>query len=78
MDDSFLEQRTRAEDILLGYAGYGEDATIISIERTTDGYTGKGKFRDGEIFEFSSTDEVDELEEWALNILTRSEPDPTV
>lgn len=71
MADDFLESRVRAEDILLGSLGYGEDASIVKIERTSNGYKGKGKWQDGETFEFEYDDELDELQVWALDLLIR-------
>jgi len=69
MKDDFLEARNRAEDILLGGLGFGEDASIIQIERSENGFKGSGKWSDGEEFAFESEDELEELELWALNIL---------
>ena len=69
MPEDFLDQRIRAEDILLGSLGFGEEARILSVERTATGYKGKGRWSDGTEFEFDSEDELDELQEWALNIL---------
>lgn len=72
MAESFLSEDNRAEDILLGALGFGEDASIISVELTSDGfYRGVGKFGDGEIFEFTSDIEADELERWAIGILSQ-------
>jgi hypothetical protein len=61
----------RAEDILLGSLGFGEDARVVSIERTSDGYQGVGKWADGEEFTFESDDELDELQQWALTVLVK-------
>lgn len=69
MVEDFLNERTRAEDILLGALGFGEEATIVSVEKTRKGYRGVAKWASGETFEFSSDEELDELEEWALSIL---------
>ena len=75
MADDFLEERTRAEDILLGGLGFGEDATLLTVVRADDGFTGTGKWPDGEEFEFESEeDELSELELWALGVLL-SEPE---
>ena len=63
------EDSMRAEDILLGSLGFGEDAEILSVERTRKGYRGTGAWRDGEKFSFESTDVVDGLQDWALRIL---------
>lgn len=62
----------RAEDILLGSLGYGEDAKVISIERTDTGYKGTGVWQDGEEFLFESDDELDELQIWALDLLLKN------
>jgi hypothetical protein len=62
----------RAEDIILGSLGFGEEARVVSIERTSDGYKGIGRWADGEEFPFESEDEMDELTEWALQILLDS------
>lgn len=64
-----LSPQVRAEDILLGSLGFGEDARILSIERTDTGYKGTGVWSDGSEFSFESEDELDELEHWALDIL---------
>ena len=69
MSDDFLDEKTRAEDILLGSIGFGEDARITHLERTEGGYQGQGVFQDGEEFEFESDGELDSLELWALGIL---------
>jgi hypothetical protein len=67
-----LSPLVRAEDIILGSLGFGEEARIVSIERTPEGYKGIGRWADGEEFPFESDDEVDELTEWALGILLDS------
>lgn len=67
--DPIDDPKIRAEDILLGALGFGEDARIATIERTEKGFVGTGVFSDGEIFEFESEDTLDELEEWALGVL---------
>lgn len=64
-----LSPETRAEDILLGSLGYGEEARVVSIERTANGYRGIGKWPDGEQFTFENDDELGELEIWALELL---------
>ncbi len=64
-----LSPRVRAEDILLGSLGYGEDARILSVERTSTGYHGVGVWSDGEEFSFECDEELDDLQEWALSIL---------
>lgn len=73
-DGDDLSPQVRAEDILLGSLGFGEDARILSIERTSQGYKGIGVWSDGSEFSFESEDELDELQVWALGLL-RSGPD---
>jgi hypothetical protein len=70
--DDFLDERQRAEDILLGSLGFAEEAKILFVERAKVGYRGSGVFADGEHFEFSSEEELVELEEWALSVLTNT------
>lgn len=64
-----LSPETRAEDILLGSLGYGEEARVVSIERTATGYRGVGTWPDGERFTFENDDELGALEIWALQLL---------
>jgi hypothetical protein len=64
-----LSPEVRAEDILLGSLGFGEDARILSVERTAEGYRGVGKWPDGEQFDFESDDDLDELQLWALEFI---------
>ena len=64
-----LTPRQRAEDILLGSLGFGEDAKLVALERTAEGYRGSGVFADGESFEFESDEELSELQIWALEQL---------
>ena len=71
-DSDDLSPRVRAEDIILGSLGFGEEARVVSIERTSDGYKGIGRWADGEEFPFESEDQMDELTEWALQILLDS------
>lgn len=66
-----LTEHLRAEDILLGSLGYGEEARLITIERSSSGYRGLGRFSDGEEFEFEWSDGVDQLQEWALGIVDK-------
>jgi hypothetical protein len=65
-----LSPQARAEDILLGSLGFGEEAKIITIEKTPDGYRGIGVWPDGEQFQFENDDELDELQVWALKVLS--------
>ncbi len=69
MKEKGLDERTRAEDILLGSLGYGEGARIISVARDKVGYHGVARWDDGEEFTFSSDEENDQLQDWALTIL---------
>lgn len=73
-DGDDLSPQVRAEDIILGSLGYGEEARIVSIERTPAGFKGIGRWADGEEFSFESDDEVDELTEWALQITLSASP----
>lgn len=68
-DDKELSPETRAEDIILGSLGFGEEARIVSIERTPQGYRGIAVWGDGEQFSFENDDELSDLDEWALDIL---------
>lgn len=68
-DDDFLNERSRAEDVLLGSLGFGEEARIVSVNRTEQGYRGCGAWADGDTFEFESTDGFDDLIEWALGVI---------
>lgn len=68
--DDFLNEKIRAQDILLGGLGFGEEAIIIDIKKTEAGYKGTGRWPDGEMFEFESNDEPSELEEWALLVMS--------
>jgi hypothetical protein len=71
----FLDEQTRAEDILLGSLGFGEEASLVEVHRTADGFAGTGCWDDGEKFSFESEEDIplDELEEWALSILCDNE-----
>lgn len=73
--DDILSERNRAEDIILGGLGFGEDASITTVELLESGYfKGSGHFDDGESFEFESDDEATELELWAIDILEGALP----
>lgn len=67
--DDDLSPRVRAEDILLGSLGFGEEATILTLEKTAQGYRGVGVWPDGEKFQFENDDELDDLQVWALRVL---------
>ena len=64
-----LSPQTRAEDILLGSLGFGEEAKLLTVERTDQGYRGVGVWPDGEQFQFENDDELDDLQVWALGVL---------
>jgi len=70
--DDFLEETTRAEDIILGGLGFGEEAKIVEICFQGEGFTGTGAWTDGVEFEFSSDDELTALEQWAIQVLQKS------
>lgn len=67
-----LSPKVRAEDILLGSLGFGEDARIVSVEQTSSGYRGIGVWSDGSQFSFESDEEPDALQVWALDFLLGS------
>jgi hypothetical protein len=67
--DDDLSPQVRAEDILLGSLGFGEEAKILSVERTSEGYRGVGVWPDGEKFKFENDDELDPLQIWALGVV---------
>ena len=69
-DSDDLSPQVRAEDILLGSLGYGEEAKILTIEKTMIGYRGVGTWPDGEHFTFECDEELDALQEWALAYIT--------
>ena len=72
MTEDVLDERCRAEDILLGGLGFGEDARIVSLKVREDGlFEGTGQFSDGETFTFEADDCPGELERWAIGILLK-------
>lgn len=71
MADDCLDERTRAEDILLGALGFDTDASIVTLKETQDGFAGQARWSDGEEFPFQSDDELSELEQWALGVLSK-------
>ena len=73
MKDDFLSERSRAEDIILGSLGFGEEASVLTIELTPAGYKGVGRWPDGETFDFESDEQPGELEKWALKVLSKVE-----
>ena len=64
-----LSPQVRAEDIILGSLGFGEDARILAIERTESGYRGTGVWSDGSEFSFENDEDLDDLQEWALEVI---------
>jgi hypothetical protein len=71
MAEKFLDEKIRAEDIILGTLGFDTEAKIIKIYQTKEGFSGKAQWADGEQFDFQSEDELSELEIWALKILEK-------
>jgi len=67
--ETFLSPEIRAEDIILGAAGIGEEGKLLTLEEGEKGYTGEVQFHDGEILRFVSEDELSDLEIWAISIL---------
>jgi hypothetical protein len=70
MNNDFLSEKNRAEDILLGSLGFGEEAQLVSIEIIPGGYKGIAKWSNGEKFPFVCEEEIDELQQWALKVLS--------
>ena len=70
MAEDFLSEKIRAEDIILGSLGYGEEAKLTKLEATASGFSGKGRYQDGEEFDFCSDLELSELEKWAIKVLS--------
>lgn len=69
--EDWLEEKMRAEDILLGSLGLADDAKLKWIKRTTSGFHGEAQWSDGEVFPIESEDEeLTELELWAIEILS--------
>ncbi len=69
MIEDFLTEKTRAEDIILGSLGFDEDAKLVSICKTENGFKGMAKWSDGEEFEIESDSPLSEIELWALDVL---------
>lgn len=69
MKEDLLDEKQRAEDILLGSLGYGFEARVISLSASTTGYKGTGSWPDGEVFEFESEGELDSFQYWALGVM---------
>jgi len=73
--DDFLEEVTRAEDILLGGLGFGNEARIVEISLQGNRFSGTGRWSDGETFSFESEEDLSELDRWAIEILTQAKKD---
>ena len=71
MVEDFLNEVTRAEDILLGSVGIDGEAKIIEIELKGSGYRGTARWPDGETTEFECEDELGDIEHWALKVLSQ-------
>lgn|GEM_PF-2570398 len=71
-EKELLAPGQRAEDILLGTLGFSEDARIVTIKKTSAGFSGVGEYTDGEQFEFVSDGELSTLETWALSELLKA------
>lgn len=67
--EDWLEEKIRAEDIILGSLGLGDDAKLKWVKVTQEGFEGEAQWSDGEIFRFESDDELTELEIWAIDLL---------
>ncbi|MBX7138443.1 MAG: hypothetical protein K1X83_10715 [Oligoflexia bacterium] len=67
-ENLLLDDRTRAEDILLGSLGFDDGSSIVTLNVTDSGYSGTGRWADGEHFEFECDEELDGLQRWALEV----------
>ncbi|MCB0319532.1 MAG: hypothetical protein KDD60_01320 [Bdellovibrionales bacterium] len=67
--EAFLDQRVRAEDIILGGLGFGEGASIVQLNVAEEFFSGTGRWDDGEEFTFESDAPPTDLELWAIGIL---------
>lgn len=74
--DDFLNERSRAEDIILGGLGFGEEVTIIEIQKTSQGFQGVARDKESDEYPFESEDEVTDLEQWALSVLLKTSSAP--
>ncbi|MCB0335595.1 MAG: hypothetical protein KDD62_04795 [Bdellovibrionales bacterium] len=72
MADDFLEELTRATDIILGALGFDGDAAITSLEKVGELYRGTGAYPDGDSFQFEFDFEPSELEMWAFAIIEKA------
>lgn len=68
MDKFLLDQRRRAEDILLGSLGFAEGASIVSLEKSNRGYKGTAIWEEGDTFVFECEDDLDKLQDWAVSV----------
>lgn len=71
MAEDCLNEKTRAEDILLGSLGFAEEAQILSITASEQGYSGTARWADGEEFDFEYEEGLDDLQRWALEIFIK-------
>lgn len=70
MAEDCLNERTRAEDVLLGSLGFDSDARIVEVRIEGSQFVGIAEWSDGDRFSFESEDELTELEIWAVGVLT--------
>jgi len=68
MKEDFLNELTRAEDIILGSVGIDGEAKIIDVELRSTGYAGVARWPDGETSPFAMEEELTDLEKWALEV----------
>jgi hypothetical protein len=72
-NDEGLDEVSRAEDVILGSLGFGEDAKIIEFRRDGEVYRGIASWSDGEQFEFeTAVTEMSELELWAVDTFMKA------
>lgn len=71
MKEKFLSEKQRAEDILLGSLGFGQDASIVACLSDENYFWGEGVYSDGEKFTFKSEDPITDLERWAIQVLSQ-------
>ena len=69
-----LSELSRAEDIFLGALGFADDATLEKVFiKTTGEIFIEGVFRsDGEKFTVQYDCEIGQLEDWAIEVLTKA------
>jgi len=69
MKESWLNEQERAQDIILGSLGFGEDVKLLSFEETSEGFKGIAIFPDGIEIAIENDGELTHLERWALGVL---------